>query len=132
LEQQVSLSIQALVNEAPLMFNSDVSLQAGMGTVDSSFSLEQLDLQTLSPMLLDSGISVSGTFSAKGNPKLTLKDENIGINSEQIVLSLTRFNLNSDPWVVEGASDVVTIDNLDVTDLPNGVIQHLVAKVGAQ
>jgi len=132
LEQQVSLSIQALVNEAPLMLNSDVSLQAGVGTIDSSFSLEQLDLLTVSPMLVDLGISLSGEFSVKGNPKVNLTDETIGVNSEQIVVSLTDLDLNYAPWVVAGASDVITIDNLNVTAFPTGVIQHLAATVTTQ
>ena len=38
LEQQVSLSINAQVNDAPLMLNADVFMQAGSGTIDSSFS----------------------------------------------------------------------------------------------
>lgn len=132
LEQQVSLSIHALVNEASLKVNSDISLQAGKGNIDSSFSLEQLDLQTISPMLGDLGLSVSGAFSAKGNPKLTMTDESIGVNSEQIVLSLMGLNLNYAPWVIEGASDVVTIDNLNVIALPSGIIQHLTATVDTQ
>tara|TARA_R110002153_G_scaffold111266_1_gene252902 strand:- start:3290 stop:5731 length:2442 start_codon:yes stop_codon:yes gene_type:complete len=132
LQQQISLSIQALVNEAPFKFNSDISLQAGVGTIDSAFSLEQLDLQTLSPILVDLGISISGELSAKGNPKVKLTDKNIGVNSEQIVLSITELDLNYAPWIVEGASDVVTIDNLNVTALPNGVIQHLAATVATQ
>ena len=132
LEQQLSLSIQALVNDAPLMFNSDIALQAGVGTIDSTFSLEQLDLKTLSPMLVDLGISVSGELSAKGNPNLNLSDENIEVNSKQIVLSLTDSELNYAPWVVEGASDVVTIDNLNVTATPSGVIQQLTAAVTTQ
>ncbi len=132
LEQQVSLSIQAQVNEAPLMLNSEVALQAGVGTVDSSFSLEQLDLQTLSPILVDLGISVSGEFSAKGSSKVNVTNESFGVNSEQIVLSLTGLNLNYDPWVVEGASDVVTIDNLKITALPSGVIQQLTMTVETQ
>jgi hypothetical protein len=130
LEQKVSLSIQALVNEAPLKLNSEISLQAGVGSIDSTFSLEQLDLDTLSPMLVDFGISVSGKFSSKGNPKLNVSKESIGIKSEQIVLSLTGLNLNYDPWVVEGASDVVTINNLNVTAFPSGVIKQLTASVG--
>jgi hypothetical protein len=132
LEQQVSLSIHALVNEASLKVNSDISLQAGKGNIDSSFSLEQLDLKTISPMLGDLGLSVSGALSAKGDPKLTMTDESIGVNSEQIVLSLTGLNLNYAPWVIEGASDVVTIDNLNVIALPSGIIQHLTATVGTQ
>jgi hypothetical protein len=132
LQQQISLSIQALVNEAPFRVNSDISLQAGVGTIDSSFLLEQLDLQRLSPMLVDLGISVSGDLSVKGNPKVKLTNANIEVNSEQIVLSITELDLNYAPWIVEGASDVVTIDNLNVTALPNGVIQHLAATVATQ
>jgi hypothetical protein len=132
LQQQISLSIQALVNEAPFKFNSDISLQAGVGTIDSAFSLEQLNLQTLSPILVDLGISVSGELSAKGNPKVKLADQNIGVNSEQIVLSITELDLNYAPWIVEGASDVVTIDNLKLTASPDGVIQHLAASVATQ
>ncbi|WP_339723987.1 DUF748 domain-containing protein [uncultured Paraglaciecola sp.] len=132
LEQQLSLSIQGLVNDAPLMFSSDVALQSGVGIIDSSFSLEQLDLQTLSPMLIDSGIGVSGAFSVKGNPKVTLANENIEVNSEQIVVSITELDLNYAPWIIEGASDVVTINNLNITALPDGVIQHLAATVATQ
>lgn len=131
-EQQVSLSIQALVNEAALTLDSEVSLQAGQGSIDSSFSLQQLDLQTISPMLSDLGVSVSGGFSAQGNPKVILTDENIEINSEQIVLSLSDLNLNYEPWIVEGASDVVTINNLHVSALPDGVIQQVAATVETQ
>jgi hypothetical protein len=132
LQQQVSLSIQALVNDAPLMLNSEISLQAGVGSINSTFSLEQLDLDALSPMLVDLGISVSGVLSTEGNPKLKVTDESIGIKSEQIVLSLTglSLSLSYDPWVVEGASDVVTINNLDVIALPSGVIKQLTASVG--
>jgi len=132
LEQQVSLSIQALVNEAPLMLNSDVSLQAGVGTINSSFLLEQLDLQTISPMLVDIGISLSGDFSVKGNPKINVTDTTIGVNSEQIVVSLTDLYLNYVPWVFAGDSDVITIDKLNVTASPTGVIQHLSAAVTTQ
>lgn len=132
LAQQVSLSILAQVNDAPLMLNSEVDLQAGVGTIESSFSLEQFSLQTLSPMLVDLGINVSGAFSAKGNPKLSVTNEAIEVNSEQIVLSLTSLNLNYEPWVIEGASDVVTVDNLNINALPNGAIQHLAASIGTQ
>lgn len=132
IEQQISLSIQGVVNEAPLKFNSSVILQSGKGTIDSTFSLEQLDLNKLSPLLVDLGIKVSGMFSAKGNPKVKISDENIGINSEQIVLSLNDLNLSYSPWIVQGASDVVTIDNLSVTALPSGVVQHLAASVSTQ
>lgn len=131
-QQQISLSIQALVNEAPLTLNSDIALQAGVGTIDSAFSLAQLDLQTVSPMLVDLGASVSGELSIKGNPKVKVTSENIGVNSEQIVLSITELDLNYAPWIVEGASDVLTIDNLNMTALPNGVIQHLAATVATQ
>ncbi|MBL4629981.1 MAG: DUF748 domain-containing protein [Paraglaciecola sp.] len=132
LEQQVSLSINAQVNDAPLMLDADVFMQAGSGTIDSSFSLQQLDLQTLNPLLSDLGISVSGAFSAKGNPKVKVTDKSIDLNSEQIVLSLIDLNLNYAPWIIEGASDVVTIDNLHVTALSGGVIQQLSATVGTQ
>lgn len=105
---------------------------AGQGSIDSSFSLQQLDLQTISPILSGLGVKLSGAFSAEGNPKVNLKDANIEINSEQIILSLSDLNLNYEPWIVEGASDVVTINNLNVTTLPDGVIQQVAATVETQ
>lgn len=132
LQQLVSLSIEAQVNEAPFTLESEIALQAGVGSIDSSFSLEQLDLQTLSPLLVDLGITVSGKFSAKGNPRLNLTDDAIKINGKKIVLSLSGLDLNYDPWIVEGVSDIVIIDNLNITALPSGVIQHLTAAVDTQ
>ncbi|MEP1448332.1 MAG: DUF748 domain-containing protein [Paraglaciecola sp.] len=132
MQQQLSLTLDALVNGAPLRLESEISLHSGSGSIDSDFSLEQLELSTLSPMLIDLGIGISGEFSFKGNPKVKLAPENIQVESEQIVLSLTELDLNYAPWVVEGASDVITIDNLSVSVLPSGVVQKLTTAVTTQ
>lgn len=132
LQQQLSLTLDALVNGAPMILESEISLHSGAGSIDSDFSLEQLDLSTLSPMLIELGIGISGEFSLKGNPKVKLAPENIQVESEQIVLSLTDLDLNYAPWIVEGASDVITIDNLSVSVLPNGAIEQLTTVVTTQ
>ncbi|WP_299082066.1 DUF748 domain-containing protein [uncultured Paraglaciecola sp.] len=132
LKQQLSLSMDALVNKAPMMLTSDVSLQGGTGSIDSAFSLEKFDTETLSPLLTDLGVSISGAFSANGNPKVNIGEENIAVTSEQIVVSVAALNLNYAPWIVEGASDVVTIDNLNITALPSGDVQQLSATVGTR
>ncbi|MBU3003523.1 DUF748 domain-containing protein [Paraglaciecola arctica] len=132
LQQQLSLTLDALVNGAPMTLESEISLHSGAGSIDSDFSLEQLDLSTLSPMLIELGIGISGEFSLKGNPKVKLAPENIQVESEQIVLSLTDLDLNYAPWIVEGASDVITIDNLSVSVLPNGAIEQLTTAVTTQ
>jgi hypothetical protein len=132
LKQQALLSLQAHINEAPLIFNTDISLLEGVGTIGSSFSLEKINLSMLSPMLVDLGIDVSGDLSVKGKPKLNVTKEGIVLTSEQIVLSLTGLNLNYAPWIVEGASDVVTIDNLNVTAIANGTVQNIEADIGTQ
>lgn len=129
-EQAADISIQAKVNEAPLNLSAEVDMRSGQGSVISQFSLEQLDLHQISPLLTDLGIQVSGLFSASGNPNIQVSEELIALTSEKIQLSLSSLDLSYAPWVVEGASDVITIDSLDLSAQPNGIITHLSATVG--
>ena len=131
-EQNITLTIDALVNDAPLELESNISMQDNQGTIESSFSLQGFSLETLSPLLRDLGVDVSGDFSAKGNPKISISNGGIAVATEQVVLSVAALNLLYDLWVVEGANDVITIADLTINASPKGEVQQLTATIDTQ
>lgn len=131
-EQWLELALAAKINDAPLTLESKIQLENGVGTIVSSFNLEQLDLQKLSPLLTEFGIQVAGQLSLKGNPKLQLSADKIQAMSQQISLSLTSLDLNYAPWLVQGEKDTIIIQDLAISALPNGTLKELTATVSTQ
>jgi hypothetical protein len=127
--QEVELSIQAKVNDAPLALSAEVDMQSGFGNITSTFALEQLDLASFSPLLTDLGVNISGFFSAHGNPEMKIGEKGMNVSSDKIALSVSNLGLNYAPWLVSGENDLVTINNLNLFTTSKGDVKQLTATI---
>jgi hypothetical protein len=128
-EQTLELSLLAKVNGAPLNVSSSLAIKAGIGQVNSKFSLEQLALSSISPLLAEAGAQISGDLALNGAANLAVTQQAINVLSEQIVLSIDNLSLAYQPWIVEGQKDVITLTDLSMEVAPQGAINSLSANV---
>ena len=131
-DQDMSLSISAKLNEAPLKVDVSLSMVSGVGEIDSEISLDGLDLTEISPLLAEFGVDVAGLFTFKANPKVLVNADELSLDIGQATISLNELSLQYDAWVVEGKTDVVTLDNLKVQASSAGEIKHLSTKVRSE
>ncbi len=128
-DHNLGLSIDAKINNAPVVIKSSLSMHAGVGVIDSEVSLNNLDLDELSPLLADFGVNMSGLLSFSSSPKLQVSADEIKLASEQTLLTFDTILINYEPWIFEGKRNQVTLNNLLVKATPIGELIMLSTKM---
>ncbi|MEO9943745.1 DUF748 domain-containing protein [Paraglaciecola sp.] len=124
-DHNLGLSIDAKINNAPVVIKSSLSMHAGVGVIDSEVSLNNLDLDELSPLLADFGVNMSGLLSFSSSPKLQISADEIKLASERTILTFDTLLINYEPWIFEGKRNQVTLNNLLVKSTPIGELTML-------
>lgn len=119
-EQHIDLSLEALVNSAPLSVDAKASLKNKIGELRAAISLNEFSLASISALLEPFGISVDGMLSIDASPHITLNEDNIQIKNDELLLLLADLNLGAEPWIVNGQKHTISAKNLELTSALNG------------
>jgi hypothetical protein len=131
-EQTLKLSLLAKINGAPLNVDSSLDLKAGIGEIDSKFSLAQFELGSISPLLTELGAQISGDLSLTGTANLEVTQQEIKVVSKQTVLSVDSLSLAYQTWIVEGLKEVITLTDLSLNATHQGAVSSLSANIATQ
>lgn len=131
-DQALQLSLLASINGAPLELDTQVNLSNKTGNINSTIALNDFSLASISPLLTEQSIEVSGMLSFAATPLISLSQETIEVDNKQLSLGLSDLLLSTQSILIEGKNQTVVASDLTVVANTNGTIENASVGVAAE
>jgi hypothetical protein len=131
-KQSLQLALMANINEAPLTFESTVALENKIGDISSNISLNNFSLASISPLLAQQAIEVSGLLSVQASPQIKLSDESISVNDKKLTIGMDDLFVSAQSMLIEGKTNTIIAEDLAIIAGASGNLQSASVNVTSE
>mgnify|MGYP000199716807 CR=1 FL=1 len=113
-QQKVTMDIDAYINEARATVLISAILQDGIGDIIMKGAVEQYDLSTVNPLLVDTGVTIQGSATIDFENTVKIEQKDIRVQSTNILITGEDIELESDAVKLVSKKQVININSLQI------------------
>ncbi len=121
--QSLQLALTAHINEAPFTFETTIALEDKIGDISTNISLSDFSLASISPLLSEQAVEVSGFLSLRATPTISLGAETINVDDKKLSVELSDLFVSAQSMLIEGKNHTFVAENLAIIARTNGNLQ---------